>query len=489
MFTVVKLTFKRAENLLRTFNIEYYHYQPKTNFVTTVSASEEKQTKAVPVLMYHGVLSYEDQDNTEQNNFIQQMEMLKSEGYYTISLEQLDCFLNKECELFGKPIVITFDDGRKDSYYPTDDVLAKLGFKATLFYVSGKANHHDSFYLSWEELKRLKSSGRWDIHSHGELSHEKIVIDKNGNHGRFLSSRIFDAKTGLESVENFEKRVTKDYENNLADLRNKLGIESKYYAIPLNDYGAKMSSNYPESVEFNNNLLHKYYKLAFVEVNGGDGGREYRGNVYNYPEDDHWAVKRIEVKNQTAKELKEKLEFDAPSDPSLTYSGEITPEIARLMRLAYGDVSTEPGSIKITTEDPNSSAKYMFGNSHWSDYTTEIDLGRLRGDSTVLIAYSIDNNNYLSFGPVNDQVELRQMINGEEKLLRKPVELNLPRKVNLKLKLKIKNGLLSAFVNNYLIYKNVPISLDRGEAGIKVWGGKEIGEGLIKTIAITPTTI
>ena len=80
----------------------------------------------MPVLLYHGIVKQADGTNVTWQNFIDQMEALKRAGYQTINTEQLLGFLKGEDIHIEKPIMITFDDARKDSYYYSDFVLKEL---------------------------------------------------------------------------------------------------------------------------------------------------------------------------------------------------------------------------------------------------------------------------------------------------------------------------------------------------------------------------
>ena len=165
---------------------EYYEYGPDTKVKIKIDTSNMPSANAVPILMYHGVTNKLDDENTQIDNFIKQMEMIKSQGYQTISVAELDSFFQGKFTLPPKPIIITFDDGRKDSYYPTDEILKKLEFKATIFLATGKQAKNDKFYLNWEDLAKMKDSGRWEIEAHGRNSHDKIVINEKADMGRFL---------------------------------------------------------------------------------------------------------------------------------------------------------------------------------------------------------------------------------------------------------------------------------------------------------------
>ena len=83
-----------------------------------------------------------------------------------------------------RPILITFDDGRLDSYRGADRILAEHGFRATMFTIAGFVEEHNSFYLTWDELRRMASSSGWDMQEHAGVGHVNVRYDAAGHEGR-----------------------------------------------------------------------------------------------------------------------------------------------------------------------------------------------------------------------------------------------------------------------------------------------------------------
>ena len=100
-----------------------------------------------------------------------------------------------------------------------DGILEKLGFKATIFIATVKANEKEPFYLTWDELVKIKATGRWEIEAHGRRAHDKIQIAEKDILGRYYTSRIYTLEKELESVEEYKKRVEEDYVNGIPDIK------------------------------------------------------------------------------------------------------------------------------------------------------------------------------------------------------------------------------------------------------------------------------
>lgn len=477
-------SYPHAKEIFAKYSISYYQYQPKNPVVSEVDTSQMPPGRAVPILMYHGITEITDKENTDQVHFIAQMEMLKKNGYQTISLAEMDQFFQGKFTLPPKPIVITFDDGRKDSYYPTDDIFKKFGFKATLFEVTGKPNKQDKFYLSWDELKELQNTFRWEIEAHGRNSHDKIQIAENGGVGRFLTSRMYIDGKGLETVEEYEQRVEQDYVDGINDLKDRLGIEAKYYAIPLNEYRIPEVTNYPESVNFNRNVNEKYFRMAFIETDSRLDPRGLKPPVYNFSFDDPYQMKRIEVKNMEADELKNILEKSFPTAIDYNAGNFDIENFKKRANVMYGNIFFDQAGLHLKSTSELESAKVFFGDMYWNNYTIEAQVQKISGRSIALVAYATDNQNNITFGITDNGLFLREMTGNQEFDIAPYVPLDTASNLPHNLKLTLNNGIATAYIDERLVYDKVNIKLDHGFAGFKIWDDLKNGEGILQTIKV-----
>jgi len=491
MGLTIFVTYPHAEELLESYTISYYRYTPSQKVLSTkVDLSNAEPAIAVPILMYHGVTHEQDNDNTNINRFIEHMEMLKVEGYETITLQQFEEFLKDKYTLPPRPIIITFDDGRKDSYFTTDDIFRKLEFKATIFMVSGKANDRDKFYLGWHDLKTMSTSGRWDIQAHGTYSHDKILIDEFGNTGRFLTSlQYIDQR--LETVPEYETRVEKDYIQNIEDFDAHLGYKPKYYAIPINEYGENIVSNYPQAGVFNTQLMKKYFSLAFIEgyvyQPGDEYSRVYNKPIYNFQDVNPYRVSRIEPKNMDAENLKKLLESNAPHTLPYTISFNDIDKMKTDAILAYGNMDIQENGLHLISVPGEESAKVLFGDENWSNYTVTAEFTWVSGRSIVLLGYANDDKNYFAFGITDGGVFIRETVHGIEQDLRPPFlgYVSLPKDTTLKLV--FDNNKVNAYIDDRAMYTGITTSFTTGEVGFKTWDDKGNGEGILHSLTVTET--
>jgi peptidoglycan/xylan/chitin deacetylase (PgdA/CDA1 family) len=479
------------ESLPSGYSIDYYHYKPTKTLLAAAPNTAGKENlppaNAVPVLMYHGVIDRVDAVNTTIDNFISHMETLKSEGYTTISVRELDLFRQGKFVLPPKPIIITFDDGRKDSYYTTDDVLRQLGFKATIFVATGPIIEGNPFYLTWEDLNEMKATGRWEIEAHGRESHEKIPIGPDDSvYGRYLTSRMYLAdQKRLETVAEFEKRVEEDYLNGINDLKTHVGVTPQYFAIPLNDYGEQSLSNYPGSITFNEHLLRKYFRLGLVQSNDNVYPAIVFASVYNFAYTNPYSVYRLEVENLSTKQLMEILDHEAPVPPELALAGSDFKSAPFNQKRFAGQILYLPTGLSLTASEPSANGQIIFGQNYWRNYETTAVMQQIVGRSVVLLFNFQDQKNYLAFGRSNDSYFLQATVNGVTTDLRSADE---PEQANpsdpITLTATSKNGFVTGSVNGRVIFSQVAIPVQSGAVGFKVWDKEGAGAGLLQKLSV-----
>lgn len=135
--------------------------------------------KEIPVFMYHHLLK--DNENVFINNnsilsvekFQKQMEILNNEKFYTITLEELENFLQGKIALPRNSVLITFDDGYKSNYIYAYPILRKNNFNASVFMITDFINYEPTRfnpkglqYFSWLEMADSKEVFEFAAHTH-----------------------------------------------------------------------------------------------------------------------------------------------------------------------------------------------------------------------------------------------------------------------------------------------------------------------------------
>ncbi len=480
--TVVVFLYPFGDETLKKVRTNVYTYGysvPKDLVIDDVSLLPAAQ--AVPILMYHGVIGTGVVGtNTSRETFIAQMELLKRNGYTTISVHEYDLFRHGQFVLPPKPIIVTFDDGRKDSFYTVDGVLKKLGFKATMFVATAPTNNNDSFFLNWDELHQVRATGRWEIEAHGQRSHDDVITDARGTKGAYLVSREYVASKGMESTKDYRKRVEDDYIQGIQDLKKHLGITSHYFAVPMNHYGADETSDYSDAYAYNIDLTRRYFTFAFIEAVSDDMGAQE--SFYNYADSPMYSLKRLEVKNISAVSLLDTLDRFAPRPPSLVLaaSSDIKPFLQKT-QLLYGVVGTGK-SITLSSATGSHSGRVLFGDWGWKDYSMKVRMVREKGRAVSLLVYYTDEDNYISLNWDDTSLQLMERVNGREREIAPRYEWYEQGMVEALIR--IRHNAMSVYFSGITMAYAIPITLVRGAAGLSVWDPTGSAQSTIKKMEI-----
>jgi peptidoglycan/xylan/chitin deacetylase (PgdA/CDA1 family) len=225
----------------------------------------------IPVLVWHGIRPQRDGYSTSRQAFARQLALLERLGYTTISTRQwADFRAGRTAGLPAKPILLTFDDGRLDSYRGADAVLQRMGMRAAMFVITGEIEKRSPFYLTWAELHRMRDSGRWDIEPHAHEGHAEVAVSASGAKAPFYAARRFIRSQGRETLQGWESRVSAD----LAALRERFaeqGIEPHVFAVPFGDYGRR-AANDPRIPGLLSGLLTRRFGSFFVQADDNDPG-------------------------------------------------------------------------------------------------------------------------------------------------------------------------------------------------------------------------
>jgi peptidoglycan/xylan/chitin deacetylase (PgdA/CDA1 family) len=131
--------------------------------------------KKVPVLCYHAIRELTKNDSGEKKaysvspeNFELQIKALSDNGYTTITPDELKDFYTGHRPLPQKPIMITFDDGRKEQFTIAAGILEKYHFKGVFFIMTVSLGK--KLFMARDDVKALSDRGHvigshtWDHH-------------------------------------------------------------------------------------------------------------------------------------------------------------------------------------------------------------------------------------------------------------------------------------------------------------------------------------
>lgn len=181
----------------------------------------------IPVLTYHDFVEGDTTNDMQitQSEFEREIKFLRKHHYHSISLKELECFLEKKCKLPRKSVLITMDDGWIGEYKIALPILKKYNMKAVIFYIGEHYDSENPNFIHRDEINKIKEDyPNIEIASHSYALH-------------------FEDAYQLSKEEIIEDIKLMKEEN-----------DSKYYAYP---YG-RHSTNYEEA------LKEEGYSLAFT---------------------------------------------------------------------------------------------------------------------------------------------------------------------------------------------------------------------------------
>jgi len=357
--------------------------------------------RSIPVLLYHGEGG--TVGNISTLTFVKHMLALKKNGWHTITMEQFDAYM-KGAPLPEKSFLLTFDDGRRDTFYPSDPVLEDLGFHGVMFVVTGFSLPDDgkesNFYLGKTELTYMEDSGRWDIESHGKEDHRTYEVQTTTDlsetasttQGHYLSNIFWNEDADrFETAAEFSERVRNDLALSKKTLEDLFGRRVTSFAYPFNDYGDG-TVNFPAAQKILDTVVPSLYAYAFYQTWNGNG------DTFNYPLTNNgpgtgpYMIKRIEPLPQwSSAELLKNMEVGVAKD--IPYK---STEFGADWAGTWGEVvQGGPLSVGASPATTGGSA-FLLGSNWWREYAFSATIDWQSGSHVSLIARNFNDNDFLS---------------------------------------------------------------------------------------------
>jgi peptidoglycan/xylan/chitin deacetylase (PgdA/CDA1 family) len=175
-----------------------------------------ERTARVPILMYHYLSApppnadiYRLDLSVTPELFAAHLDALKANGYTTISFYDLLANLTQGAPLPAKPVILTFDDGYRDSYENAFPRLAARGMTATFFIITDFIYDQRPEYVTWDMVRAMYAGGM-SIEAHGR-NHVSL---KNKDRDYL----IWQALGSLEAIQ------------------QEVGVRPRFVSYPAGDY-------------------------------------------------------------------------------------------------------------------------------------------------------------------------------------------------------------------------------------------------------------
>lgn len=202
------------------------------------------------VLCYHDVVaSLPDQyygDSVETGQLARHFAWLRENGYKVISADDLLAAQQGRQPLPERAVLLSFDDGYRSFYTQVFPLLQAFNYPAVLAIVGewlaapagqtveyGDSQAPRDNFLTWEQIREMKSSGLVEIASHSYGLHRGIIGNPQGNSMPAATTRRYDAASGqYESVAAYQARVRADLARNSALIAKETGAPPRIMVWP-----------------------------------------------------------------------------------------------------------------------------------------------------------------------------------------------------------------------------------------------------------------
>ena len=218
----------------------------------------------VAVLVYHGMgaTTAEQTLSITPERFAEHIATMKASGMQPVTAAELAAARNGDGEIPDNAVMVTFDDGRTDSFLWADPVLEQAGWVATMFVITSEAAKNSLYYASWDEIASFARTARWDIESHSAGMH----YEQDAAGGQLLP-----ALTSLQiddTLGRYQYRIDQDLSESVQAITQHIGTRPQALAYPFGAYGAERTND-PRIRRVLAHSVDQRFTLAFEQDNQG----------------------------------------------------------------------------------------------------------------------------------------------------------------------------------------------------------------------------
>lgn len=447
----------------------YTIYKNRLNSLPALepATTTSREALSIPILTYHAFLPEQKNEDHAIEDFENHMFALKAAGYHTITTEDYYQFMQGTLSLPTKSVLITFDDGRAETYYPADPLFHALGFNGSLHVITNHILYppKNSYYLSKEELQEAQVSGRWEIQGHAKLAHDLIPTSASGTMGLFLTNYMWLSDIQrFETDEEYANRIYVDFKETKEDIENLFGITPISYAIPRGDFGDTASTT-PILLAFAKNFFPISFFQVRPDIQTGYYSQNYKGI------DDMSLSRRIKVPLTISGEDLIKI-LDGGQDKTIPYRDTIDNTFQWV-----NDSSLQNPIIiekKLYLEphaNKTSSHLFLDGTQHWKNYTFHASTLLKNGKAYKLLARVLNGENYVACVYYENRIRIQHMSDGVEEVLTENRWLAFDPYREQQTAISVHDNTISCYINNRIVIQAViPEGLaEHGGIGFKIW--------------------
>lgn len=435
--------------------------------VLGISTDASQSARSIQVLYYHGISETETKSSVSFANFKDQMYKLKENGFETVTSQQLEDFI-----LHGKPLpprsfLLTFDDGRKDSFYPVDPVLKALNYHAVMFLIAHEVQDRNSYYLTNDEVKTMLATGRWEIQAHTFDLHHDAEITKVGDKGHALTNKLWlSDERRLESSEEYKTRIYDDLFSSKQDLEKRFGVPIRDFAYPFGDYG-QGETNFGQAKEILASLVKKLYRFAFYQPWEESAPK-------NIPHIDTKMIKRIGVEpSWTGIDLLKLMLHN--EDKYLPYNEDFSDPNAWIANWGEGGIENKALRLKAGI-NTTGALVLLVGSEGWKDFYASASATLASSTESISILGRANEGDYCECVFTNEGIYYREKQQGKAKMVAEMLaQMEEKFSSRLDIVMKMRGGKVTcALADGSLTLSSLVTSelKQANQIGFSIWGRK-----------------
>lgn len=479
------------------------------NALMTIKQYEEgnraawSNTKQFIAVSYFGVARSATSDHMAKNELAAQLQVLKDQGYETISQQDIIDFYSKGSPLPDKALYLAFEDGRNDSALFSTKLLERYNYKATMLSYANKMGNKQGKFLQPKELLSMTEKGFWELGSNGYRLSYINIWDKDGHYFPLLTQEEFYNKSEadyythylmdyirdqynipLETKIEMQERIQYDYDELKRQYTTKLGYIPGTYMIMHAD--SLYNGMEPAVEAVNDRNIRELFDLHF--------NRE--GKMLNVASSDRYDLTRVQpAPYWRTNHLLMKLELDTGEEVHFVTGDE---QQAEAWQINGGVAEFQPEEIALTTRPAQTATMKLDEVRHDANFSLELTIGgHSSGIQLVKLGSSTDGSASLQLRVEGENVYVEQLHgDGEvERLLGvrgKETALG-----DIPVKLKVVNGKISLNIGKTTVMDNEEVleSITNWNVELLAYSlqeenrwedeGDHIYDGVFKTITLS----
>lgn len=391
--------------------------------IRIVFLTEKRVEETVPLenkdgfiaLSYFGVSRGESPKYVSKENLKKQLALLESQGYQTITQQDILDFYQKDKPLPEKALFLSFEDGRTDSSIFAQNIMEDLNYKATMFTYANKMDTRDNKFLKPKDLLLMEKSGYWELGSNGyRLTYINIFNNKGQSLGVIDENNVPNKTTieyynhylmdfirnqymiPSETRQEMEERIQKDYKLMQDIYEEELGGVPKAYAIM---HANSLYNNMDSLVErANNKEIKDKFKMHFNLELGAYNDAD--ANLYNLSRlqvSPYWSTNHLMMKIRQAS--KQNVEFEVGD-----------PERAKEWSVMNGAAEYENNVITITSA-PASEGRVIWKETLPEQYNINFAFkGNVVGQQSIYLNYDEKNDSYIRVALIDNEIVVSEKL-------------------------------------------------------------------------------